>query len=50
MNKTCQNSKVDATLYQKLVDNIIYFTHSQPNISFVVSLVSRFMQDPIEIH
>jgi hypothetical protein len=30
--------------------SLIYLTHSRPDISFVVSVVSRFMQDPREIH
>jgi hypothetical protein len=50
LTKTCQTPTVDATLYQQLVDNLIYLTHSRPNISFVVSVVSWFMQDPKEIH
>jgi len=43
LTKTCETPYVDATLYQKLVDRLIYLTHSRPAISFVVSLVSRFM-------
>jgi hypothetical protein len=43
LTNTCQTIIVDATLYRQLVDNIVYLTHSQPNISFVVSVVSWFM-------
>jgi hypothetical protein len=50
LTKTCQTPTVDATLYRQLVDSLIYLTHSRPDISFVVSVVSRFMQDPKEIH
>jgi hypothetical protein len=46
LTKTFQTLIVDATFYQQLVDCIIYVTHSQPNIYFVVRVVSRFMQDP----
>jgi hypothetical protein len=49
LSKTCQNPKFDATLYQKLVGSLTYLTHSSPNISFVVSMVYHFMQDPREI-
>jgi hypothetical protein len=49
LSKTCQNPKVDATLYQKLFNNLIYLTHNQLEISFIISVVSRFMQDPREI-
>jgi hypothetical protein len=48
--KTCQTSKFDATLYRQLVNRLIYLTHSRPNIFFIVSVVSHFMQDPRESH
>jgi hypothetical protein len=32
-----------ATLYRQLVENLIYLTHSQPDISFVISVVYWFM-------
>jgi hypothetical protein len=35
---------VDATLYRQLVGNILYLIHTQPDISFVVGLVSQYMQ------
>ena len=41
---------VNATLYRHLVGSLIYLTHSMPDISFVVGMVSRFMQQPHEIH
>jgi hypothetical protein len=50
LTKTCWTLAFDATLYRKLVGNLIYLTHSRPDISFVVSVVSWFMQDPIESH
>jgi hypothetical protein len=50
LTKTCQTPKVNATLYRQLVGSLIYLTHSRPHISFVVSVVSQFMQDPREIH
>ena len=34
---------VDATLYRQLVGSLIYLTHNRPDLSFVISLVSRFM-------
>jgi len=40
LTKTCQTPKIDATLYRKLVDSLIYVTHSQPDISFVIIVVS----------
>jgi hypothetical protein len=40
LTKTCQTPIVNATLYRQLVDSIIYLTHSRPDISFVVRVVS----------
>jgi hypothetical protein len=37
--KTCQTPIVDATVYRHLVDNLIYLTHSQLDISFAISVV-----------
>jgi len=48
--KTYQTTTIDATLYQKLVSSLIYLIHSRTDISFDVSVVSLFMQDPKEIH
>jgi hypothetical protein len=40
----------DNTLYKKLVGSLLYLTHSRPDLSYVVGLVSRFMQEPHELH
>jgi hypothetical protein len=37
-------------LYRQLVGYLIYLTTTWPNISFAVSMVSRFMSNPKEIH
>jgi hypothetical protein len=50
LTKEFDSPKVDATLYRQLVGSLIYSTHSRLDISFVFSLVSRFMQDPRESH
>ena len=39
----CTTPLIDATLYRQLVGSLIYLTHSRPDLSFVVSLVSQFM-------
>ena len=41
---------VDKGRYQKLVRNLIYLPHTQPDISFAVSVVSQFMNNPAEEH
>lgn len=41
---------VDADRYKRIVGKLIYLSHTQPNISFVVGMVSRFTNDPREKH
>ena len=50
LTKEYHSSEVDTTIYQQLVGSLIYLNHSRPDISFVVSVVSQFMQDPWESH
>jgi hypothetical protein len=38
------------TLYRQLVGSFLYLTHSRPDLSYVVGAVSRFMQEPHELH
>eukprot|EP00253_Pinus_taeda_P009909 PITA_09909 len=45
---TCTSPKVDATLDHQLVGKRLYLTHTHPNLSFVVGLIARFMQNPHE--
>jgi hypothetical protein len=42
--------QVDRERYQKLVGRLIYLCHTRPDISFVVSVVSRYMHDPRKDH
>ena len=41
---------VENTLYRQLIGSLLYLTHSRPNISYVVSVSSRYMQEPHELH
>ncbi|KAL4036983.1 hypothetical protein IC575_000564 [Cucumis melo] len=41
---------VDKEQYQRLVGKLIYLSHTRHDISFVVSVVSQFMQAPYEKH
>jgi hypothetical protein len=41
---------VENTLYQQLVGNILYLTHTRPHISYVVGEVSRYMQEPHDMY
>ena len=41
---------VDNTLYRKLIGCLLYLTHTQTDISYAVSVDSRYMDQPHEIH
>jgi hypothetical protein len=41
---------VDSTLYRQLVGSLLYLTHSIPDLSYVVGVVSRFMKESHELH
>ena len=41
---------VDSLLYRKLVGSLLYITHSRPDLDYAMFFVSRYMQEPHEIH
>jgi hypothetical protein len=41
---------VDNTLYRQLVGSLLYLTQTHPDLSYAVSVVSRYIQDPHELH
>eukprot|EP00253_Pinus_taeda_P014095 PITA_14095 len=41
---------VDITLYRQLVGSLLYLTHSRPDLSYAVGAISRYMQEPHELH
>ena len=41
---------VESTLYRQLVGSLLYLTHSRLDLSYVVGVVSKFMQEPHELH
>lgn len=41
---------MDASLYRKIVDSLLYLTTTRPDIMYTTSLLSRFMHNPIKIH
>ena len=47
---TCTTPEVDATLYHQLFSKLMYLTHTHPDLSFVIGLVTRFMHQPHESH
>eukprot|EP00253_Pinus_taeda_P006817 PITA_06817 len=50
LSVSCTFPEVDATLYRQLVGKLLYLTHTRPDLSFVVGLVARFLQNPRESH
>jgi hypothetical protein len=47
---TYTSPKVDSTLYRQLVGSLLYMTHTYPDISFVIGVVSWYMKTPHESH
>ena len=41
---------IDKEMYQRLVGKLIYLSHTRPDVTFVVSLVNKFMNRTKEIH
>jgi hypothetical protein len=50
LGATSTSLEVDATLNRQLVGSLLYLTHTCPDLSFVVGLVSRYMQTSHESH
>lgn len=41
---------VDETNYKQLVGSLMYLTATRPDMMFVISLISRYMEKPTELH
>ena len=50
LNKDHEGKKVDNTLYKQIVGSLIYLIATRPNIMYYVSLISRYMENPTEMH
>jgi hypothetical protein len=50
LRKEDKGSKVDPTLFKRLLGNLMYLTTTRPDIMYGVSLISRFMEVPKESH
>ena len=50
LSKEDDGSKVDPTMYKRLVESLMYLTTTRPDIMFAVSLISRFMESLKNTH
>ena len=50
LNKDHEGKKVDGTLYKQIVGSLMYLTATRPDIMYSVSLISRYMENPTEMH
>ncbi|XP_057982378.1 uncharacterized mitochondrial protein AtMg00810-like [Malania oleifera] len=50
LNKDHEGKKVDNTLYKQIVGSLMYLTVTRPDIMYSVSLISRYMENPTEMH
>jgi hypothetical protein len=48
--RTDAGEQVDRERYQRLISRLIYLCHTRPDISFAVSVVSRYMHEPRKGH
>ncbi|KAL3741671.1 hypothetical protein ACJRO7_017180 [Eucalyptus globulus] len=48
--KDHEGRKVDNTLYKQIVGSLMYLTATRPDIIYYVSLISRYMENPTQMH
>ena len=41
---------MDCTIYRQLIGILLYLTHSRPDICYAMNDVSRYMQQPPDLH
>jgi len=42
--------EVESTLYKQMVASLMYLIATCPNLMFIVSLINRYIEHPIESH
>ena len=45
-----EGTTIDRGMYQRLVGKLIYLTHTRPNLSFAIKIVSQFLNNPMKEH
>ena len=46
LTKNCDNPMVNNTLYKQITGSLMYLTSTRPDLMYVVSLISIFMESP----
>ena len=41
---------MDCTINRQLIGSLLYLTHSQPDICYAMNAMSRYMQQPHDLH
>ena len=50
LTKDEEGVEVDTTVYKQMVGSLMYLTATRPDLMFIVSLISRYMERPTESH
>ncbi|XP_057990290.1 secreted RxLR effector protein 161-like [Hevea brasiliensis] len=50
LNKNPEGKKSNGTLYKQIVGSLMYLTATRPDIMHAMSLISRYMENPEELH
>jgi hypothetical protein len=50
LTKDEEGITVDSTFYKQIVGSLMYLTATRPDLMFIVSLISRYMERPTESH
>jgi hypothetical protein len=45
-----EGEKIDSTYYKQMIGSLMYMTTIRPDLTYAVSLISRFMEAPTELH
>ena len=49
LTKDEDGTKVDSTQYKQMIGSLMYLTVSRPDLMYVMSLVSKYMEKPTEL-
>lgn len=50
LGKDSNGESVDNTFFKQMIGSLMYLTATRPDLMFVVSLLSRYMERPTDLH